>query len=188
MIDFPVPATSPTKPSPISKVSELRIFSRNLALVAGLFSSASKSFRCGGNKPSTATPCSLPFSLRWETHALTAPVLRVAAREGVGLRGGVRGAAPRYLVIGNISGKHTIPFNPAWLVHQNRRMVGVGGYQAWALRRGLELLARNRARYPFEDVLSQLYPIAEINTAFAEADKGSAIRTGMICDPDLAVL
>ena len=94
----------------------------------------------------------------------------------------------RYLVIGNISGKHTIPFNPAWLVHQNRCMVGVGGYQAWALRRGLELLARNRERYPFEDVLSELYPIAEINTAFAEADKGSAIRTGMICDPDLAVL
>ena len=94
----------------------------------------------------------------------------------------------RYLVIGNISGKHIIPFNPAWLVHQNRRMVGVGGYQAWALRRGLELLARRCDRYPFDQVLSQLYPIEDINIAFGEADKGAAIRTGMICDPALAVL
>ena len=92
----------------------------------------------------------------------------------------------RYLVIGNISHKHTIPFNPSWLVHQNRRMVGVGGYQAWSLRRGLELLQRNGDRYPFEKVLSQLYPIAEINSAFAEADKSTAIRTGMVCDPKLA--
>jgi hypothetical protein len=23
----------------------------------------------------------------------------------------------------------------AWVVHWNRRMIGVGGYQAWALRR-----------------------------------------------------
>ncbi len=92
----------------------------------------------------------------------------------------------RYLVIGNISHKHTIPFNPSWLVHQNRRMVGVGGYQAWSLRRGLELLQRNGDRYPFEKVLSQLYPIAEINSAFAEADKSTAIRTGLVCDPKLA--
>ncbi|MBT3331751.1 MAG: zinc-binding dehydrogenase [Rhodospirillaceae bacterium] len=92
----------------------------------------------------------------------------------------------RYLVIGNISGKHTIPFNPAWLVHSNRRMVGVGGYQAWALRRGLELLHRGADRYPFEKILSELYPIDQINTAFAEADKGAAIRTGLICDPKLA--
>jgi threonine dehydrogenase-like Zn-dependent dehydrogenase len=92
----------------------------------------------------------------------------------------------RYLVIGHISGKHTIPFNPAWLVHSNRRMVGVGGYQAWALRRGLELLHRGADRYPFEKILSELYPIDQINTAFAEADKGAAIRTGLICDPKLA--
>jgi hypothetical protein len=39
-------------------------------------------------------------------------------------------AEGRYVVIGNIAADATIPFNPAWLVHQNRRMLGVGGHQA----------------------------------------------------------
>ena len=97
-------------------------------------------------------------------------------------------AEGRYLVIGNISAKHTIEFNPAWLVHQNRRMVGVGGYQAWALQRGLELLARTHERYPFESVLSAIYPIEKINEAFLDAERGGAIRTGLVVAPELAVL
>ena len=92
-------------------------------------------------------------------------------------------AEGRYLVIGNISGKHEIAFNPAWLVHLNRRMVGVGGYQAWALQRGLELIERTRDRYPFDEIISHVYPLEDINDAFANAEKGGAIRTGLICDP-----
>jgi threonine dehydrogenase-like Zn-dependent dehydrogenase len=90
-------------------------------------------------------------------------------------------AEGRYLVIGNIAADQTIPFNPAWLVHWNRRMVGVGGYQAWALRRGLELLERTRARYPFTKVLSHRFPLEQINEAFAWADAGKAIRTALVC-------
>jgi L-iditol 2-dehydrogenase len=97
-------------------------------------------------------------------------------------------AEGRYLVIGNISAKHTIEFNPAWLVHQNRRMVGVGGYQAWALQRGLELLARTHERYPFEKVLSDIRPLEEINEAFRNAESSGAIRTGLVCAPDLVRL
>ena len=94
----------------------------------------------------------------------------------------------RYLVVGNIGGDQTIEFNPAWLVHWNRRMVGVGGYQAWALRRGLELLERTADRYPFAAVLSHQYPLEQINQAFEQADRGQAIRTALICAPELAVL
>lgn len=97
-------------------------------------------------------------------------------------------AEGRYLVIGNISAKHTIEFNPAWLVHLNRRMVGVGGYQAWALQRGLELIARTHARYPFERVISRTYPIEAINEAFQGAEKSGAIRTGLVVAPDLVQL
>ena len=88
----------------------------------------------------------------------------------------------RYLVIGNIGAGQTIPFDPAWLVHMNRRMVGVGGYQAWALRRGLELLERCRDRYPFDRVLSHRFPLEDITRAFEHADQGKAIRTGLVCD------
>jgi threonine dehydrogenase-like Zn-dependent dehydrogenase len=91
-------------------------------------------------------------------------------------------AEGRYVVIGNIAGDQTIPFNPAWLVHLNRRMIGVGGYQAWALRRGLELLERTHRRYPYHDIMSHRYPLAEINEAFANADQGKAVRTALICD------
>ena len=94
-------------------------------------------------------------------------------------------AEGRYVVIGNIAADQTIPFNPAWLVHLNRRMIGVGGYQAWALRRGLELLARTHERYPYRAILSHRYPLEQINEAFANADQGKAVRTALICAPDL---
>jgi threonine dehydrogenase-like Zn-dependent dehydrogenase len=96
-------------------------------------------------------------------------------------------AEGRYVVIGNIAADTTLPFNPAWLVHLNRRMVGVGGYQAWALRRGLELLERARDRYPFARLLSHRFPLEKINDAFAHADRGEAIRTALVCAPDLVV-
>ena len=91
----------------------------------------------------------------------------------------------RYVVIGNIAADQMIPFNPAWLVHLNRRMIGVGGYQAWALRHGLELLERTRDRYPYRAIMSHCYPIERINEAFANADQGKAVRTALICAPDL---
>lgn len=62
-----------------------------------------------------------------------------------GGRSWLAGNEGRYLVIGKLSGKHGIDFNPAWLVHRNHRMVG-------------------------------------------EADKGSAIRTGLISNPKPAAL
>lgn len=91
----------------------------------------------------------------------------------------------RYLVIGNIGAGSTFDFDPAWLVHFNRRIVGVGGYQAWALRRGLELLERARDRYPFDRILSHQFPLEEITKAFEHADQGKAVRTALICAPDL---
>ena len=90
-----------------------------------------------------------------------------------------------YVVIGNIAGDAVVPFNLAWLVHSNRRAIGVGGYQAWALRRGLELLERARDRYPFRKVLSHEFPLEKITDAFANADRGGTIRTALICAPDL---
>ena len=94
----------------------------------------------------------------------------------------------RYLVIGNISAKHTIEFNPAWLVHLNRSMVGVAGYQAWALKRGLQFLERNHSAYPLEKILSDIKPLESINEAFQNAESSGAIRTGLICAPDLVQL
>ncbi len=94
-------------------------------------------------------------------------------------------AEGRYVVIGNIAPDQTLPFNPAWLVHLNRRMIGVGGYQAWALRRGLELLERTHARYPYRAILSHRFPLEQINEAFAHAAEGKAVRTALVCAPDL---
>jgi hypothetical protein len=64
-------------------------------------------------------------------------------------------------------------------------MVGVGGYQGWALRRGLELLERTHRRYPYAAILSHRFPLERINEAFAHADAGPGIRTALICAPDL---
>jgi len=94
-------------------------------------------------------------------------------------------AEGRYVIIGNIAPDQTLTFNPSHLVYPNKRMIGVGGYQAWALRRGLELLERARDRYPFKKIVSHQFPLERIDDAFAHADRGAAIRTALICSPEV---
>ena len=60
--DFPVLATSPTIPSPLSKISEARIFSKKLARVLEDLLDGDFSFLCGGKRPSVTMLSRRPFS------------------------------------------------------------------------------------------------------------------------------
>ncbi len=46
----------------------------------------------------------------------------------------------------------------------------MGSYSPWALARALAFLRRNVARFPFERLVSHVFPLARIAEAFREAD------------------
>ncbi len=75
-----------------------------------------------------------------------------------------------YLEIGTISRGAKIELEPAQLVWGAKRIVGVIMYDPWVIPRALDFLVRNRARWPFERLISHRYPLERINEAFAQSE------------------
>jgi len=76
----------------------------------------------------------------------------------------------RYCLVGNIVPGAVAEVVPHDIIRTSREVLGVVGYEAWAIPRALEFLARTRMKYPFDRLVSHRYPLAEINRAFQEAD------------------
>jgi len=79
-------------------------------------------------------------------------------------------AGGTYLEIGTISRGAKVELEPAMLVWGAKRIVGVIMYDPWVIPRALDFLVRNRARWPFERLVSHKYPLEQINTAFSESE------------------
>jgi L-iditol 2-dehydrogenase len=79
-------------------------------------------------------------------------------------------AGGTYLEIGTISRGLKVELEPAQLVWGSKAMVGVVMYEPWVIPKALDFLVRNRARWPFERLVSHTYPLTEINRAFAESE------------------
>ncbi len=94
-------------------------------------------------------------------------VLEVAGTPAV-IQEGILMLRPRgtYMIIGNIMPGQTAEFDPTWLYLGSKRMVGVRGYEPWALRKALELLVAAKGRYPWDALLSHKFPFRELTTAF----------------------
>jgi threonine dehydrogenase-like Zn-dependent dehydrogenase len=75
-----------------------------------------------------------------------------------------------YLEIGTISRGAKIELEPSLLVWGSKRIVGVLQYDPWVIPRALDFLVRNRARWPFDRLLSHRYPLEQINEAFADSE------------------
>jgi threonine dehydrogenase-like Zn-dependent dehydrogenase len=75
-----------------------------------------------------------------------------------------------YVEIGTISRGVKVELEPATLVWGAKRIVGVIMYDPWVIPRALDFLVRNRARWPFERLISHTYPLEKINEAFAESE------------------
>jgi len=85
-----------------------------------------------------------------------------------GIRMTCRGG--RYLELGNISARRTFEADPSLWTGHNRSIIGVSLYPADVLARALDFLDRTRERYPFEALASHEYTLANITTAFQDAD------------------
>ncbi len=71
-----------------------------------------------------------------------------------------------YMIIGNIMPGFTTEFDPTWLYLGSKRMVGVRGYEPWALQKALDLVSTTYQKYPWDTLLSHKFPFHEITTAF----------------------
>jgi threonine dehydrogenase-like Zn-dependent dehydrogenase len=75
-----------------------------------------------------------------------------------------------YLEVGTISRGAKVELEPSLLVWGSKTIVGVIQYDPWVIPRALDFLVRNRARWPFDRLLSHTYPLEKINQAFAESE------------------
>ncbi|MBI3966511.1 MAG: zinc-binding dehydrogenase [Chloroflexi bacterium] len=95
---------------------------------------------------------------------------------------GIRMTAPegRYLEIGNINVGWKGSIDPSLLVFGNRKIVGVSHYEGEHLKRALDFMLRTRDRYPYDRVLSHKFPLAQINEACEQQDKGYITRSAVV--------
>ena len=56
------------------------------------------------------------------------------------------------------------------LVRGNVRLVAMANYSPWALGEALAFLRRSRGRVPFEKLVSHVFPLEQISTAFRESE------------------
>jgi threonine dehydrogenase-like Zn-dependent dehydrogenase len=75
-----------------------------------------------------------------------------------------------YLEIGTISRGAKVELEPSLLVWGSKSIVGVIQYDPWVIPRALDFLVRNRARWPFDRLISHKYPLEKIDQAFAESE------------------
>jgi L-iditol 2-dehydrogenase len=75
-----------------------------------------------------------------------------------------------YLEVGSISPGNVFSYDATALVRASARLVATSNYSPWALARALAFLKRNLGRFPFDRLVSHVYPLARIGTAFQEAD------------------
>ena len=75
-----------------------------------------------------------------------------------------------YLEVGSIVPGNVFSYDATALVRGNVRLVAVSNYSPWALARALSFLERNLRRFPFERVISHVFPLERLAEGFRQAD------------------
>ncbi len=75
-----------------------------------------------------------------------------------------------YLEVGSISPGNIFSFDATALVRGNTRLVATSNYSPWALEQSLSFMKRNLKRFPFDRVISHVFPLERISEAFTQAD------------------
>ncbi len=84
----------------------------------------------------------------------------------------------RYLWIGSIT-PTPAEIIPPTVVRASRTIFGVVVYEKWVIPRALDLLVRTQHRYPYHKIISDKFPLDEINKAFPEAAKRECIHVAL---------
>jgi D-arabinose 1-dehydrogenase-like Zn-dependent alcohol dehydrogenase len=68
-----------------------------------------------------------------------------------------------YLEVGSISPGNVFSYDATALVRANARLVATSNYSPWALEESLSFMKRNLKRFPFEKVISHVFPLERIS-------------------------
>jgi threonine dehydrogenase-like Zn-dependent dehydrogenase len=75
-----------------------------------------------------------------------------------------------YLEVGNIAPGNVFSYDATALVRGNTRLVATSNYSPWALDQALVFLKRNITRFPFDKVVSHVFPLERISEGFEKAN------------------
>jgi threonine dehydrogenase-like Zn-dependent dehydrogenase len=79
-------------------------------------------------------------------------------------------AGGTYLEIGNIAPGNVFSVDATALVRGGIRLIGMANYSPWALAEALAFLRRGRDRFPFERIMSHVFPLERISEAFRQSE------------------
>lgn len=82
----------------------------------------------------------------------------------------------RCLTLGYVYPLENISFNVHQLVTKCITLQGVHNYHPTVLKTALGFVEKKRTRYPFAELIGKVYPLSEIDDAFAHAFRQDAIR------------
>ena len=119
-------------------------------------------------------------------------ILEITHGKGIDLAVEVSGAPPalpdlidwltiggRCLTLGYVYPLNNVPFNVHQLVTKCIELRGVHNYHYTVLESALRFIEENRTRYPFTDLIGKVYPLSEINDAFAHSFNQDVIRVAL---------
>jgi threonine dehydrogenase-like Zn-dependent dehydrogenase len=89
------------------------------------------------------------------------------------------GNGGRLVEIGNIVAGTSFDLAPTTLNQRNVSILGIGYYEAVHLQRALDLMLRRRDRYPFDRIVSDVFPLEEVENVLAEQNKGHITRAAL---------
>ena len=75
-----------------------------------------------------------------------------------------------YLEVGSIAPGNVFSYDATALVRANTRLVATSNYSPWALAQALAFVRRNLGRFPFDRLVSHVFPLERITEAFQQAD------------------
>jgi threonine dehydrogenase-like Zn-dependent dehydrogenase len=89
------------------------------------------------------------------------------------------GNGGRLVEIGNIVAGTSFDLAPTTLNQRNVSILGIGYYEAVHLKRALDLLQHRSHVYPFDRVVSDVFPLEDVERVLAEQDKGHITRAAL---------
>ncbi len=82
----------------------------------------------------------------------------------------------RCVTLGYVYPLDNVPFNVHQLVTKCINLQGVHNYHSTVLKTALSFIEKNRTRYPFTELIGKVYPLSDIDDAFAHAFRQDVIR------------
>jgi len=85
-----------------------------------------------------------------------------------------------YLVLGHYGNAGTVPLNPHFITRKQLHLVGSWGYEPRHLAAGLEFLTGPGKHFPFRDIVTHRFPLAQANQALAAARDCRSVKSAII--------